>query len=63
MKAHLQNLESEAAKLRELNEEAAAKADAEAATEEDKASADARSVYVGNVRGATLVSELHEEQS
>jgi hypothetical protein len=53
MKARVKEMEEEAAKLRELQAAAAAADDSSVApmeTDEDRAAADGRSVYVGNVR-------------
>jgi hypothetical protein len=53
MKARVAEMEAEAAKLREMQAQTDKQTAEEASTEEDKAAADARSVYVGNVRSCS----------
>jgi polyadenylate-binding protein 2 len=60
MKQRVKEMEEEAAKLRELQAAAQASESAEGEgtpmeTDEDRAAADVRSVYVGNVRSPTLM--------
>jgi polyadenylate-binding protein 2 len=60
MKQRVKEMEEEAAKLRELQAAAQASESAEGEgtsmeTDEDRAAADVRSVYVGNVRSPTLL--------